>query len=308
VGIIKTHDVIIIGGGPAGLTAGIYASRAKLKTVLIEKGLAGGQISVTEKVENYAGFSAGAGQELIDIMEGQAKEFGTEMVLGEVEAVQFGGDTKIVTTNRGEYRAPVVILATGSHSRKLHVPGEDEFMGRGVSFCATCDGPFYEGLPVMVVGGGDAAVEEGLALTRFAQKVYIVHRRDALRATRIVQERAFANDKIEFIWDSVVEELKGGEQLEQVVVKNVKDGQRREFTISGIFVYIGFIPNTDFVADKVEMDERGYIITNDVMETSVPGVYAAGDCRQKLLRQAVTAAGDGATAAFAAEKYLEGRV
>ncbi len=307
-GIIKTHDVIIIGGGPAGLTAGIYASRAKLKTVLIEKGLAGGQISVTEKVENYAGFSAGAGQELIDIMEGQAKEFGTEMVLGEVEAVQFGGDTKIVTTNRGEYRAPVVILATGSHSRKLHVPGEDEFMGRGVSFCATCDGPFYEGLPVMVVGGGDAAVEEGLALTRFAQKVYIVHRRDALRATRIVQERAFANDKIEFIWDSVVEELKGGEQLEQVVVKNVKDGQRREFTISGIFVYIGFIPNTGFVADKVEMDERGYIITNDVMETSVPGVYAAGDCRQKLLRQAVTAAGDGATAAFAAEKYLEGRV
>ncbi|NLP18209.1 MAG: thioredoxin-disulfide reductase [Firmicutes bacterium] len=305
---MKTHDVIIIGGGPAGLTAGIYASRAKLKTVLIEKGLAGGQISVTEKVENYAGFSAGAGQELIDIMEGQAKEFGTEMVLGEVEAVQFGGDTKIVTTNRGEYRAPVVILATGSHSRKLHVPGEDEFMGRGVSFCATCDGPFYEGLPVMVVGGGDAAVEEGLALTRFAQKVYIVHRRDALRATRIVQERAFANDKIEFIWDSVVEELKGGEQLEQVVVKNVKDGQRREFTISGIFVYIGFIPNTGFVADKVEMDERGYIITNDVMETSVPGVYAAGDCRQKLLRQAVTAAGDGATAAFAAEKYLEGRV
>ena len=228
------------------------------------------QISVTEKVENYAGFSAGAGQELIDIMEGQAREFGTEMVLGEVEAVQFGGDTKIVTTNRGEYRAPVVILATGSHSRKLHVPGEDEFMGRGVSFCATCDGPFYEGLPVMVVGGGDAAVEEGLALTRFAQKVYIVHRRDALRATRIVQERAFANDKIEFIWDSVVEELKGGEQLEQVVVKNVKDGQRREFTISGIFVYIGFIPNTGFVADKVEMDERGYIITNDVMETSVP--------------------------------------
>ncbi len=307
-GIIKTHDVIIIGGGPAGLTAGIYASRAKLKTVLIEKGLAGGQISVTEKVENYAGFSAGAGQELIDIMEGQAKEFGKEMVLGELEAVQFGGDTKIVTTNRGEYRAPVVILATGSHSRKLHVPGEDEFMGRGVSFCATCDGPFYEGLPVMVVGGGDAAVEEGLALTRFAQKVYIVHRRDALRATRIVQERAFANDKIEFIWDSVVEELKGGEQLEQVVVKNVKDGQRREFTISGIFVYIGFIPNTGFVADKVEMDERGYIITNDVMETSVPGVYAAGDCRQKLLRQAVTAAGDGATAAFAAEKYLEGRV
>ena len=307
-GIIKTHDVIIIGGGPAGLTAGIYASRAKLKTVLIEKGLAGGQISVTEKVENYAGFSAGAGQELIDIMEGQAKEFGTEMVLGEVEAVQFGGDTKIVTTNRGEYRAPVVILATGSHSRKLHVPGEDEFMGRGVSFCATCDGPFYEGLPVMVVGGGDAAVEEGLALTRFAQKVYIVHRRDALRATRIVQERAFANDKIEFIWDSVVEELKGGEQLEQVVVKNVKDGQRREFTISGIFVFIGFIPTTGFVADKVEMDERGYIITNDVMETSVPGVYAAGDCRQKLLRQAVTAAGDGATAAFAAEKYLEGRV
>lgn len=306
-GKIKTHDVIIIGGGPAGLTAGIYASRAKLKTILIEKGMAGGQIAVTEKVENYAGFSAGAGRELIAIMEGQAREFGTEMVMGEVKAVRLSEDIKVVTTNRGEYRAPVVILATGSHSRKLNVPGEDEFMGRGVSFCATCDGPFYEGLPVMVVGGGDAAVEEGLALTRYAQKVYLVHRRDALRATKIVQERAFANDKIAFIWDSVVEELVGDQQLEKALVRNVKDGQVREVDISGIFIYIGFIPNTAFVADEVEVDEGGYIITNDVMETSVPGVYAAGDCRRKLLRQAVTAAGDGATAAFAAEKYLEGR-
>ncbi|NLJ34556.1 MAG: thioredoxin-disulfide reductase [Firmicutes bacterium] len=304
---MKTHDVIIIGGGPAGLTAGIYASRAKLKTILIEKGMAGGQIAVTEKVENYAGFSAGAGRELIAIMEGQAREFGTEMVMGEVKAVRLSEDIKVVTTNRGEYRAPVVILATGSHSRKLNVPGEDEFMGRGVSFCATCDGPFYEGLPVMVVGGGDAAVEEGLALTRYAQKVYLVHRRDALRATKIVQERAFANDKIAFIWDSVVEELVGDQQLEKALVRNVKDGQVREVDISGIFIYIGFIPNTAFVADEVEVDEGGYIITNDVMETSVPGVYAAGDCRRKLLRQAVTAAGDGATAAFAAEKYLEGR-
>lgn len=302
---MNVYDVIIIGGGPAGLTAGLYASRAKLKTILLEKGLAGGQIATTEQIENYPGFSSGAGYELTAIMEEQAKGFGLEIDMAEVTGVQLTGPEKIITTNQGEYRARAVILAPGSSSQKLNVPGEDEFTGRGVSFCATCDGPFYEGLTVMVVGGGDAAVEEAVYLTRFAQKVYIVHRRDALRATKVVQERAFANEKIEILWDSVVTEIKGNEILEQVVIKNVKDGHTTPVTVDGLFIYIGFVPNTAFLDGQVQMDERGYIITNDRMETSVPGVFAAGDCRQKLLRQVVTAAGDGATAAFAAEKYLE---
>ena len=227
-------------------------------------------------------------------MEEQAKGFGLEIAMAEVTGVQLGGPEKIITTNQGEYRARTVILAPGSSPRKLDVPGEKEFIGRGVSYCATCDGPFYEGLTVMVVGGGNAAVEEANYLTRFAQKVYIVHRRDALRATKVVQERAFANEKIEILWDSVVAEIRGNETLEQVLIKNVKTGQITPVTVDGLFVYIGFIPNTAFLKGQVEMDEAGYIITNDWMETSVPGVFAAGDCRKKLLRQVVTAAGDGA--------------
>lgn len=302
---MNVYDVVIVGGGPAGLTAGIYVARSKLKAILLEKGLPGGQIATTEHIENYPGYTAGAGYELTAIMEEQAKGFGLEIAMAEVTGVQLGGPEKIITTNQGEYRARTVILAPGSSPRKLDVPGEKEFIGRGVSYCATCDGPFYGGLTVMVVGGGNAAVEEANYLTRFAQKVYIVHRRDALRATKVVQERAFANEKIEILWDSVVAEIRGNETLEQVLIKNVKTGQITPVTVDGLFVYIGFIPNTAFLKGQVEMDEAGYIITNDRMETSVPGVFAAGDCRQKLLRQVVTAAGDGAIAAFAAEKYLE---
>jgi thioredoxin reductase (NADPH) len=302
---MNVYDVVIVGGGPAGLTAGIYVARSKLKAILLEKGLPGGQIATTEHIENYPGYTAGAGYELTAIMEEQAKGFGLEIAMAEVTGVQLGGPEKIITTNQGEYRARTVILAPGSSPRKLDVPGEKEFIGRGVSYCATCDGPFYEGLTVMVVGGGNAAVEEANYLTRFAQKVYIVHRRDALRATKVVQERAFANEKNEILWDSVVAEIRGNETLEQVLIKNVKTGQITPVTVDGLFVYIGFIPNTAFLKGQVEMDEAGYIITNDRMETSVPGVFAAGDCRQKLLRQVVTAAGDGAIAAFAAEKYLE---
>lgn len=302
---MSAYDLVIIGGGPAGLTAGIYASRAKLKTLIIEKMLAGGQIATTDHVENYPGFATGSGQVLTEIMEEQAKKFGTGFIKADVNAVELSGNEKIITTSEGEFRAPAVILATGTNSRRLYCPGEEEFIGRGVSFCATCDGAFYEELPVMVVGGGDAAVEEAIYLTRFAEKVYLVHRRDALRATRVVQERAFANKKIEFVWDSVVEEIKGDELLERVLVRNVKDGRKTEISVNGVFMYIGFIPNTGIVKGKVEMSANGYIITNDRMETSMPGVFAAGDCREKLLRQVVTATGDGATAAFAAEKYLE---
>lgn len=299
------YDLMIIGGGPAGLTAGLYASRAKLKTLLIEKNLAGGQIAATDHVENYPGFTAGSGQELTEIMEEQAKKFGTAFLAAGVTAVQLQGREKVVSTTQGQFRAPAVILATGTASRRLGVPGEAEFIGRGVSFCATCDGAFYEELPVMVVGGGDAAVEEAVYLTRFAEKVYLVHRRDALRATAVVQEKAFANKKIEFVWDSVVKEIQGDELLERVVVKNVKSGMEKIIAVNGVFVYIGFLPNTAFLEGQVKLSASGYIITDDCMATSVPGVFAAGDCRQKLLRQVVTATGDGATAAFAAEKYLQ---
>jgi len=302
---MELYDLIIIGGGPAGLTAGLYASRAKLKTLLIEKNLAGGQIATTDLVENYPGFSGGSGQELTKIMEEQARKFGTEFLAAGVTAVQLPEREKVISTTQGQFRARAVILATGAAPRRLDVPGEAEFIGRGVSFCATCDGAFYEDLPVMVVGGGDAAVEEAVYLTRFAEKVYLVHRRDALRATAVVQEKAFANKKIEFVWDSVVKEIQGDELLERVLVRNVKSGLEKEIAVNGVFVYIGFLPNTAFLEGQVKLSDSGYIITDDCMATSVPGVFAAGDCRQKLLRQVVTAAGDGATAAFAAEKYLE---
>lgn len=302
---MNSYDLIIIGGGPAGLTAGLYASRAKLKTLLIEKKAAGGQIATTEHIENYPGFAQGSGQELVKIMEEQAAKFGTEFLAAGATAVDFSAQEKIITTGKGEFRAPAVIIATGCSARRLEVPGEKELIGRGVSFCATCDGAFYEDLPVMVVGGGDAAVEEALYLTRFVEKVYLVHRRDALRATKIVQDRVFNNPKIEVVWNSVVEELQGDELLERVVVRNVKDGRKTEIAVNGIFIYIGFLPNTGFLAGQIRLNESGYVVTDDRMETSVPGVFAAGDCREKLLRQVVTATGDGATAAFAVEKYLE---
>ncbi|NLY39566.1 MAG: thioredoxin-disulfide reductase [Firmicutes bacterium] len=302
---MNSYDLIIIGGGPAGLTAGLYASRAKLKTLLIEKKAAGGQIATTEHIENYPGFAQGSGQELVKIMEEQAARFGAEFLAAGATAVDFSAQEKIITTGKGEFRAPAVIIATGCSARRLEVPGEKEFIGRGVSFCATCDGAFYEDLPVMVVGGGDAAVEEALYLTRFVEKVYLVHRRDALRATKIVQDRVFNNPKIEVVWNSVVEELQGDELLERVVVRNVKDGRKTEIAVNGIFIYIGFLPNTGFLAGQIRLNESGYVVTDDRMETSVPGVFAAGDCREKLLRQVVTATGDGATAAFAVEKYLE---
>lgn len=303
---MNAYDVIIIGGGPAGLAAGLYAGRAKLKTLLLEQMLAGGQAATTDLIENYPGAPEGiTGPELTERMEEQAKKFGVELLMAEVTDVDFSGPEKVVITGEGRYTAKAVIIATGATHKKLGCPGEEEFTGRGVSYCATCDGAFYEDLPVAVVGGGDSAVSEAIFLTKFASRVYVIHRRDALRATKVVQDKAFAEPKIEFVWNSVVEEIKGGETVEAVRVKNVKTGVVQDLPVSGIFVYVGLVPNTAFLAGKVKLDERGYIPVTANMETDVPGVFAAGDVTVKLLRQVVTAVGDGATAAVAAEKYIE---
>ena len=301
------YDLIIIGGGPAGLTAGIYASRARLKTLLIEKALAGGQILSSPLVENYPGLAKGtSGAMMIDEMAGQAERFGTEIRTETVVSVEDSGNAgKTVRTAKGSYRALAVIFAMGAAYSKLNVPGEDKLSGRGVSYCATCDGPLFKNKEVVVVGGGDTAIEEALFLTKFCAKVNIVHRRDELRATKILQERAFANKKISIIWNSVVIEILGEGKVESVMLKDVKTGKETPLTASGVFLAVGFTPHTEAARGVVTTDEKGYIITNDNMETSREGFFAAGDCRKKLLRQVISACGDGATAAFAAQKYIE---
>lgn len=303
----KTYEVIILGGGPAGLTAGLYTSRARLHTLLIEGGLSGGQMTTTEMIENYPGFPEGVtGEELSRLMEEQAKRFGLEIIHQEIVEVKGDEPLKCVRTSEASYSCKSVIISTGAEYRKLGVPGEQEFTGRGVSFCATCDGAFFRDQKVIVVGGGDSALTEALFLTRFVKELTIVHRRDALRATKIYQERAFANPKIHFLWDSVVQEIKGDKVVESVLVKNVKTGEVTEQKTEGVFLFVGLEPRTHFLKGVIELDGGGYILTNENGETSVKGIFAAGDCRKKLLRQVATAVGDGATAAFAAEKYLEG--
>jgi len=302
----KTYEVIIIGGGPAGLTAGLYTSRARLRTLLIESGLFGGQMTTTETIENYPGFPQGiTGDELGRLMEEQAKRFGMETVNDEVVEVRLEGHLKHVRTSESSYLGETLILCMGAEYRKLGVPGEKEFTGKGISYCATCDGPFFKDSQVMVVGGGDSALTEALFLTKFVKELNIIHRRDALRATKIYQERAFANSKIKFIWNSVVQEIKGDTVVRSIIIKNVKSGEVREFETDGVFLFVGISPRTQFLKGLVEMDEGGYILTNEQCESSVKGIFAAGDCRKKLLRQVTTAVGDGATAAFAVEKYLE---
>lgn len=300
------YDVTIIGAGPAGLSAGIYAARAKLSTVIVEKMYPGGQAAITDRIENYPGFNEGiAGAELTDRMKSQAEKFGAEFLNGDVENIR-KQDEKFIIQLKGEtLEAKTVILATGAEPRKLGVKGEKEYTGRGVSYCATCDGAFYTGKPIMMVGGGDTAIEEALYLTRFASSVQVVHRRDQLRATKILQERAFKNEKIKFIWNSAVEEIKGKDTVEEVIVRNVKTGDRTPVHVKGIFVAVGYVPNTSFVKDLVKLNEQGYIITDENMGTGVPGLFAAGDIRQKSLRQVVTAVADGAIAAVEAGKYLE---
>jgi thioredoxin reductase (NADPH) len=302
------YDVIIIGGGPAGLTAGLYTSRARLKTLLIEKGLAGGQVANTEFIENYPGFDEGiSGQELSRRMEVQAKKFGTEIIQGTVKQISLNGKIKKIILDENEqiYEAKTVIIATGAHPKPLGVEGEDRLRGKGVSYCATCDGAFFKGEKIAVIGGGDSAVEEALFLTRFAEIVHIIHRRDKLRATKIAQERAFANEKIRFIWDSVVKKIDGEDSVKAIHLRNVKTGEESILEVSGVFIYIGYIPNTEFIKGLVELNENNYIITNDEMMTSVTGIFAAGDVRAKSLKQIATAVGDGATAAVSAARYIE---
>lgn len=304
----KEYDIIIIGGGPAGLTAGLYASRARLNTLLIERALIGGQIVTTDKVENYPGFEEGiSGPELVKRMELQAKRFGLEIISGRVVLAEDKGDSKSVRLENGnEYVCKAIIIASGAEPAKLEVEGEDKYRGRGVSYCATCDGAFFKNLKIAVVGGGDSAIEEALFLTRFASEVYVVHRRNELRATKILQERLFANPKIKVVWDSVVEKIEGDDFIKGVLLKNVKTQEKNLLNVEGIFIYVGTIPNTEFLPNSIKLNEKGYIITDDNMAASAPGIFAAGDIRAKLLKQVSTAVGDGATAAFAAERYIEG--
>ena len=302
----KPYDVIIVGGGPAGMTAGLYASRARLRTLLIENGLFGGQMTTTELIENYPGFPQGvSGEELSRLMEEQAKRFGMEAISEEVTEVSLEKDLKRVKTYEGEFFCRALIICTGTEYRKLGVPGEEKFKGRGISYCATCDGAFFRDSRIIVVGGGDSALTEALFLTKFVSELTIIHRRDALRATKIYQERTLNHPKIKFLWNSVVQEIKGDSVVRSVVVKNVKSGEVKEVQTEGAFLFIGLTPRTQFLKELVQMDESGYIVTNENCETSIKGIFTAGDCRKKLLRQISTSVGDGATAAFAAEKYLE---
>lgn len=307
----KVYDVIVIGAGPAGLAAAIYAGRARLSTLLIQKGQDGGQIAITSEIENYPGqiVEGETGPTLIKRMSEQVEKFGAERVSDEVISVDLDRKTKTIKTANGEYTAKNVIIATGAYSRPIGCKREEEFKGRGVSYCATCDANFFEDFEVYVVGGGDSAVEEAMYLSKFARKVTIIHRRDELRAAKAIQEKAFKNEKIHFMWDSVVEELLGEDMLEGMLVKNVKTGETKKIEadpedgLFGLFGFIGTIPNSK-IFDTIKKDERGYIITDENMRTNIEGVYAAGDVRVKLLRQVVTAAADGAIAAVQIERSL----
>ncbi|MFZ5632206.1 MAG: thioredoxin-disulfide reductase [Bacillota bacterium] len=302
-----SRDLVIIGGGPAGLAAGIYGARAALKTALFEQGMPGGLAASTEIIENYPGFADGiGGPELAQSMEAQARRFGLEINYSTVEEIIKKDDYFILKTDDGEFQAWAVIIATGAKPKFLEIKGEREFHGRGVSYCATCDGALFRGKKLAVIGGGDSAVEEALFLTKFAEKVSIVHRRGELRATKYLQQKAMQNEKIDFVWHSVPVEVKGGDVVKSIIVKDVRTGKMTELEVEGVFIYVGHSPSSDLVKGMVELDGKGYIITDDEMRTGTPGLFAAGDIRKKILRQVVTAVADGAVAAFSAEKYLEG--
>lgn len=300
------YDVIIIGGGAAGLSAAIYSVRAMLKTLVIEKQAMGGQILYTGEIENYPGFPEGiAGPDLAVLYHQQADRFGTKFTYDTITSLDVGGLVKRVIGEEAEYTAKAVIITTGGEHNKLEVPGEDQFAGRGVSYCATCDGNFFRDQDVTVVGGGDAALDEGLYLTRMTNSVTLIHRRDELRASKILQERAFGNPKFDFVWDSVVEEIKGNGDVNSVVIKNVRTGEVNERPTNGVFVYIGFHPINDFMRGAVELDNAGHVVTDLQMQTSTPGVFAAGDVRTFSDRQLANAAGDGVAAALSAYRYIQ---
>ncbi|MDU2557503.1 MAG: thioredoxin-disulfide reductase [Anaerococcus prevotii] len=304
------YDIIIIGGGPAGLTAGLYAGRSKLKTLIIEKAVAGGQISGTAFVENYPGsIDEATGMGLSERMLEQAEEF-CDIKYEDVKEVELEGKVKKIKTDGGEYEAKVVIISSGATHRKLDVPGEKELANRGVSYCATCDGPFYTGLDIYVVGGGDSALEEATYLTKFGKSVTIIHRRDEFRASGVVVDKIKENPKIKLELDAVVKEIKGDKEAESLIVENTKTGEIKELKSDdnspiGVFIFIGYIPQTEIFEGKIEMN-HGYILTDEDMKTNIEGVFAVGDTREKKVRQMVTAAGDGCIAAVLANRYLEG--
>jgi thioredoxin reductase (NADPH) len=302
---MQDYDVVIVGGGPGGLTAGLYASRSELKTACIERLMPGGQIANTEWVEDYPGFDLIGGAELARKMEEHARKFGLEIINDNATEIYSEGRYKMVKGDYDLYRAKAVIVGTGGQPRKLGVPGELELAGKGVSYCAICDGAFFKGVPIVVAGGGDSAVEEGIYLTKFGTKVYIIHRREELRAAKIIQERAFRNEKIEFIWNSVVEKINGKTKVESTTIRNIKTNEKRDLAVNAVFPFIGFVPNSDIFRDAIRRDNMGYIITDENMETSQKAIWAIGDVRKQLCKQVTNAVGDGTTAAIAANKYIE---
>ena len=304
---MQKEEVIIIGSGPAGLTAALYMARAETNPLVISGNQLGGQISITNEVENYPGFPEGTtGPELVDLMQKHAEHFGARVVIDEVTEVDFtDGPPFKVKTHAEEYETDSVIVTVGASPKRLGIPGEEEFIGRGVSFCATCDGFFFRDKQVLVVGGGDSAMEEGIFLTKFADRVRVIHRRDELRAGETLKKRAFANDKIEFVWDTVLEEISGNGKVEKVLARNVESNETEELETDGVFIFIGHYPNSDLFKGQLEMDDVGYLITDDRKMTSVPGVFAAGEIQDPVFRQISTSVGQGAAAAMMAERWLE---
>mgnify|MGYP001298185610 FL=1 len=300
-----SYEVIIIGAGPAGLTAGLYVSRARLNCLLVERGLFGGQIANAERIENYPGFPEGIdGLELGQLMLAQATRYGLKTATAEATGIEFQGGQRVVKTTEGDFEAGAVIIAGGSQRQKLGVSGEEEFTGKGVSYCATCDAAFFRDQSIAIVGGGDAAISEALHLARFASKVTVIHRRRALRATRVLQERAFAESKIQFLWNTTVEVIEGEQFVRKLRLNQLKTGKKSALEVAGIFVSIGVKPDTGYLRGILPLDNVGHIITNENMETTVSGILAVGDIRHNSARQAITAAGDGATAAINVEKFL----
>ncbi|QQK81538.1 thioredoxin-disulfide reductase [Salicibibacter cibi] len=300
------YDVIIAGAGPAGMTAAVYTSRAEMKTLMLERGIPGGQVANTEDVENYPGYSHILGPDLSNKMFEHARKFGAEYAYGDIKKIEDGGAYKTIYAGNKTYKARAVIVTTGAEYKQLGIPGEKELGGRGVSYCAVCDGAFFRDKEIIVVGGGDSAVEEAVYLTRFAKKVTVIHRRDELRAQKILQQRAFTNEQIDFKWDHVVKEIHDTDgKVSSVTLVNVKSGEEYDFPTDGVFVYIGLLPLNNAVKDLGITNEEGYIVTNEEMETNRAGIFAAGDIREKTLRQIVTATGDGSLAAQNAQSYVE---